>query len=163
MSATPEPGPQPKGGISMKVENVSHEDWALVGTALVLVIVLLFLPWFHISLSAGALSASASFSATSAPDGWLGVFAVLAALALVVDLGVEHLSPQTTVPAIGSSRTTTRFTLAVAAAAFVALKFLFHIHFGLFGIGFYVAVVLAAMLVVLTARARRAPVLTRPL
>ncbi|HEX4281743.1 MAG TPA: hypothetical protein VHZ27_13320, partial [Solirubrobacteraceae bacterium] len=60
------------------------------------------------------------------------------------------------VPAIGSSRATTRLVLAVVAAGFVVLKFLFHIHFSLFGIGFWAAVVLTAALVVVAARARDA-------
>ena len=37
----------------------------------------------------------------------------------------------------------------------LALKFLFHIHFGLFGVGFWAAVVLTAGLIVLAMQARR--------
>jgi hypothetical protein len=43
--------------------------------------------------------------------------------------------------------------LAAASALFVVLKFLFHVHFSLFGFGFWAAVVLSAGLVVLTMRA----------
>lgn len=136
----------------MSVQNMSRDDWILGGVGLLLVIDLLFLPWF--SLAYGPYSAD--FTAAGAPDGWLGVLAVLAALAVIVDLAVERLSPQTTVPAIGGSRTMTRFVLACVAAGFVALKFLFHIHFSLFGFGFWAAVVLAAAFVFLAMRARQA-------
>jgi hypothetical protein len=127
----------------VKFDSVSRDDWILAGLAFLLIITLLFLPWF--SFSFGPLSAS--FTATDAPDGWLGILAVLAAVALIADLGVERLSPGTALPNIGGSRTQTRFVLACVAALFVVLKFLFHIHFSWFGFGFYVAVVLTAALV----------------
>jgi hypothetical protein len=131
----------------VKFDSVSRDDWILAGLALLLIIVLLFLPWFSISINVGQFSASASLTATDAPDGWLGILAVLSAVVLIADLGVERLSPGTTLPNIGGSRTQTRFVLACATALFVALKFLFHIHFSYFGFGFYVAVVLTAGLV----------------
>jgi hypothetical protein len=146
----------------MNVDNVSRDDWILGGIALLLVIDLFFLPWFDITVSAGAFSASATFPATDTPDGWLGILAALAAIAVIVDLGIERFSPQTQVPAIGGSRGQTRFILSAAAAGFVALKFLFHIHFDLFGIGFWLGIILAAALVVFAARLRTAPALNTP-
>jgi hypothetical protein len=130
--------------------DVTRDDRILAGVALLLIITLLFLPWFHISF----LGFSASLTATDSPDGWLGVLAVLSAVALIVDLGIERLSPGTSVPNIGGSRTQTRFVIACVTALFVALKFLFHIHFDLFGFGFYVAVVLTAGLVWVALQAR---------
>jgi hypothetical protein len=127
----------------MNVENVSREDWALAGVALLLLITLLALPWFSYSFGPFSISATA----TDGPDGWLGILAVLALVALIADLGVERLAPEATVPSIGGSRTQTRFVLAAVAAGLVALKFLFHIHFSLFGWGFYAAVALTAALV----------------
>jgi len=142
----------------MNVENVSKDDWIFGGVGLLLVIDLLFLPWFSISVG----PFSATVAATGAPDGWLGVLAVLAALAVIADLAIERLSPQTHLPAISASRTMTRFVLACVAAAFVVLKFLFHIHFSLFGIGFWAAVVLTAALVYLARRARHTAEMTAP-
>jgi hypothetical protein len=127
----------------VNLENVKREDWIVGGLALLLAICLLVLPWFDISLGPFG---SATFSATSAPDGWLGVLAFIACLAVVADLAIERLSPQTQVPML-NSRAHTRFLLAVAAAVFVVLKFLFHIHFSLFGWGFYVDIILTAALV----------------
>jgi uncharacterized membrane protein len=122
----------------------------LGGVALLLIISLLFLPWFHLAIG----PFSANLTATDAPDGWLGVLAVLGAIALIADLAVERLSPGTTVPDIGGSRTQTRFVLACITALFVALKFLFHIHFSLFGFGFYVSIILTAALVWVALQAR---------
>jgi hypothetical protein len=136
--------------------DLTRDDRILAGVALLLIITLLFLPWFHISI----LGISASLTATDDPDGWLGVLAVLGAIALIVDLGIERLSPGTTVPNIGGSRPQTRFVLACVTALFVALKFLFQIHFDLFGFGFYVAVVLTAALVWVALQARNEKPLT---
>ena len=134
----------------MNFEGVSRNDWILGGVALLLAIDLLFLPWFSISLG----PFSATLTATDAPDGWLGILALLAALALIADLAVERISPGTAVPNIGGSRTQTRFVLAAVAGLFVTLKFLFHIHFSDFGFGFYAAVVLTVGLVWMAYRAR---------
>jgi hypothetical protein len=79
-----------------------------------------------------------------------GLLAFLLALAVGVDLAIERLSPQTTLPNIGGSRTVTRWWLSVAAAAFLALKFVTNIHFGDFGYGFWLAVILTAGLLYTT-------------
>ncbi len=76
-------------------------------------------------------------TATDAPDGAFGILAVLSAVVLIADLGVERLSPGTALPNIGGSRTQTRFVLACITALFVVLKFVFNIHFSDFGFGFY--------------------------
>lgn len=134
----------------MNVENVSRDDWIFGGVGLLLLIDLLFLPWFSISL--GPITVTST--ATGAPDGWLGVLAVLAVIAVLADLAIERFSPQTTLPALGGGRAQTRFILACIAAAFLVLKFLFHIHFSLFGFGFWVAVVLTVGFVYLAMQAR---------
>jgi hypothetical protein len=142
----------------MNTADVSRDDWILGGVALLLIIDLLFLPWFSVGGgSVGNIAIpSIDLTASDAPDGWLGILAVLAALALIADLGIERLSPQTTLPNIGGSRVMTRFVLGMAAALFVVLKFLFHIHFSIFGIGFWLAVILTAALVYLLLQTRKA-------
>jgi hypothetical protein len=130
---------------------VAREDWIVGGLALLLLIDLLFLPWF--SYSFGPFSFS--LTATDDPDGWLGILAVLALLVLLADLAIERLSPQIQLPAINNDRAHTRFIEACVVALFVALKFLFHIHFSLFGVGFWAAVVLTIALVYFTAQVRR--------
>jgi hypothetical protein len=125
---------------SLKTNMVGREEWVFAGLGLLLVIDLLALPWF--SFTFGPFSAS--LTASDAPDGWLAILAVLAAVAAIADLGVERLSPGTALPSIRGSRSETRLVLAGFAGLMVALKFLFHIHFSLFGFGFYAAIVLAA-------------------
>jgi len=140
----------------VNLDNVAREEMIVGGLAILLAICLLFFPWFDVSVSVGAFSASATFTATGDPDGWLGILAVIAAVLIVADLAVEKFSPQTQIPEIGGSRANTRFILAVIAAGFVALKFLFHIHFDLFGWGFYVTVVVTIALVYFAAQLRSA-------
>lgn len=133
----------------MSFEQMSRDDWIVGGLALVLAITLLFLPWFSYTFhGVGTFTASA----TSAPDGWAGLLAFLASLAVLVDLLVERLAPQTTLPNLGGSRATTRLWLSVVVAVFVALKFVTNIHFSLFGFGFWVAIVFTAALVFVTYR-----------
>jgi hypothetical protein len=141
----------------MNLENIRRDDWILGGLALLLLIDLLFFPWF--SASFGPLTATTT--ATGSLDGWTAIIAVLLLAALIADLAIERLSPTTTLPAIGNSRIMTRFVLAVVAAAFIALKFLLHIHFSgfySFSWGFYIAIILTIALVYFADQARRAPV-----
>lgn len=138
------------------LNDFSRDDWILGGVALLLVIDLLFLPWFVISVG----PFSASTTATGDPDGWLGVLAVLAAVALIADLAIERLSPGTALPNIRGSRTETRFVLAAVTAVFVGLKFLFHIHFSYFGFGFWAGLVLTIGLVYVAMQARHAGAIT---
>ncbi len=147
----------------MDVSKFSRDELILAGVALLLAIDLLVLPWFSVgggSVSAGGLNVSLpsyTSAATGAPDGWLGVIGVLAAVALIADLALDRLG-NVELPAISGSRATTRLALAGLAVLCVALKFLFHIHFSLFGFGFWAAVVLAVALVVMALRLREADV-----
>ena len=143
----------------MDLSKFTREELIMAGVAFLLAIDLLFLPWFDISVGFGTFHVSATSTATGSPDGWLGVLALLAALAVVADLALERLG-NVDLPSINGSRATTRLALAGVAAGFVALKFLFHIHFDLFGFGFWAAIVLAAALVVSAARARNLARLT---
>ncbi len=135
----------------MNLDNVRRDDWIIGGLAIILIVDLLAFPWFSISVGPFTFD----FTGTDAPDGWLGVLAVIALIAVVADLAVERFSPQTQVPAVGGSRTTTRFVLVAAAAGFMALKFLLHLgHVGDLGWGFWLGAVLAAALVYAALQAR---------
>jgi hypothetical protein len=135
----------------MDLSKFSRDELILAGVAILLVLDLLFLPWFEVSIGLGSLELSASSTGTGAPDGWLGVLGVLASLAIVADLALERMTTAN-LPTIGSTRSATRFALAIVAAACVALKFLLNVHFNLFGFGFWAAVVLAVVLVVFARR-----------
>ena len=152
---------------SVNLENVSREDWTVGGLALLLAISFSILPWFDLSVTVGAFSASATYAAAGAPDGWLGILAFIACLALVADLALERFSRRRRSRRSAGAARRRGSSCAAIAAAFVVLKFLFHIHFSLFGWGFYVDVIITAALVYFamqvrggvarSSRGRRAP------
>lgn len=130
----------------VSMETISRDEGILAGLGVLLVLDLLFLPWYGITVTAGALSVSISNTATGPPSGWLGVLALLLVLALLVDIAVERLLPHAQIPTIGRGRANTRYALAVAAVALLALKLL--LHFGSAGeLGFWGAVLLGGGLV----------------
>jgi hypothetical protein len=100
-----------------------------------------FFPWYHISVGVAGISVGISFdrSATSSPYAIWGVLALITTIALIVDIAIERLSPQTTLPVIGGSRGATRLAIVGATAVLLVIKFLAHI--GDFGWGFFVCVV----------------------
>ena len=132
-------------------ETVARDEWVVVVLAVLLALDLLFLPWFQVTITGGGQTIPISDPATGAPEGWLGVLAVLAVVALLADLGVERLSPQTDVPAVGNSRARTRMVLALIAAGLLAFKLLIHLGSAR-GIGFWGALLLAGGLVFTTRR-----------
>jgi hypothetical protein len=143
----------------LRLERISREDWILIGAAALLALDLLVLPWFSfaatITMGSATVSIGGSLTGVDAPDAWLGVLAVLSAAFLIVDLGLERLSPDTRLPSIAADRETTRYVLARIAAGLIAVKFVFHLgRFSELALGFWVAVLLVAGLVALTRRAR---------
>lgn len=136
----------------MNLQAVRRDDWILFGVALLLAIDLLAFSW----LSFGIGPFSLDLTGTDVPDGWTAVIAVIALFALIADLALERLAPETTLPMIGGSRTMTRFVLAVVAAFFIFLKFVLNIHFGNFGYGFWLAIPLTVALVYFAMQARNA-------
>jgi hypothetical protein len=132
----------------MDLSKFSREDWIIAALALLLAIDVLFLPWFDYLSNPHAppiLAGPVTLSGVDAPDGWLGVLGVLAALAVIGDLALDRLGA-TEIPSIGGSRAGTRLVLIAAAALFLALKFILHAHFSLFGFGFWAALVLTIAL-----------------
>ena len=135
-----------EAGAHTSVETVSRDELILAGLGVLLVLDLLFLPWYGFTVTAGAISVSISNTATGPPSGWLGVLALLLVLALLVDIAIERLAPHTQVPAIGRGRATTRYLLAVVAVSLLALKLL--LNFGSAGeLGFWGALFLGGGLV----------------
>lgn len=135
----------------MSLDKLSQDDWIVGAVAALLLLDLLFLPWFGETISAGAQTAPISDTATGAPDGWLGVLALLAVVFLLADLAIERLSPHTQLPMIRGSRAATRVALAWTAGGLLAFKLL--IHFGSAGgIGFWGALLLTGGLVYMTRR-----------
>jgi hypothetical protein len=147
----------------VKLENLRREDWLVGGVAVVLLFDLLVFAWLSLSTESLTIRGQTvsfgggSLTATDSPDGWLGLFAVVALLALLADLALERFSPETHVPVIGASRAHTRYVLGILAGTFLALKFLLHLgQFSNLGFGFWFGAVLAAVLIRLARDARHA-------
>lgn len=140
----------------MNTDGVKREDWVVGGLAVLLVIDLVELPWHTVAggMISGISFPSISDRATGPPDGLLGVLAVFATLAIVFDLLLEHLSPDTQIPSIKGSRTLTRVALAITAAGLLALKFILHLtQIGDLGSGFWFGAVVTAALLYATLKA----------
>ena len=145
-----------EAGAHTSVETVSRDELILAGLGVLLVLDLLFLPWFEQTFTSTGIAQSVSISntATGPPSGWLGVLALLLVLALLVDIAIERLAPHTQVPAIGRGRATTRYVLAVVAVSLLALKLL--LNFGSAGeLGFWGALFLGGGLVWVAHRLRQ--------
>lgn len=136
----------------MDLSKFSRDDRIIAGLAFLLAVDLLFLPWFDYSFGFGPFTRSITLTATDTPDGWLGVLGLLATLAVIADLALDRLGTSE-LPSLGGSRASTRLALAGVAAFFLALKFILHAHFSLFGFGFWAAVVLCIALVAMGFRA----------
>ena len=131
---------------------MKRDDWIVVGIAALLLIDLLALPWWSASASAGNFSVSVSGTATDAPDSFLGILAVVVLAAVLADILIERLSPSTTLPNLGGSRTMTRFYLSAIAVGLIALKLILHISFTFsnIGFGFILAIILGGGLLYAT-------------
>jgi hypothetical protein len=130
--------------VTVDLDDVTRDEWIIGGLALLLVLDLLFLPWLSapgVSLTFHGTTIAVggqSLSGTGAPNGWLGVLAVIALIGLLADVAIDRLSPQAELPAIGGSRARTRFWLAVFAACCLGLKFILHLgSIGNLGFGFW--------------------------
>jgi hypothetical protein len=133
----------------MNTSDIKRDDWIVLGLALLLFIDLVAFSW----VSGGCyLNICVSGpTATGSPDSFFGILAVISTVLVLVDLGIERLSPETAIPNIGGSRTKTRLALAGATAVFLLCKFIFPgIHLGVMGFGFWGAIVLTAGLVYYT-------------
>lgn len=130
----------------MDLSTLNREDWIVGGGGILLLIDLLFFPWHHESASIGAVSISASQSATSAPDAIWGVLALLVTIAIVVDLALARFSPQTLLPTTQLGRDMTR----VAAAGVVLLLLLIKLfaHTSYLGFGAYLGLILSIAVLV---------------
>jgi hypothetical protein len=137
----------------VELDRVNRDDWILAALALLLAFDLLFLPWldYTVPLAIKGFSISITSTATGSPNGWFGILAVIAALALAGDLAVERLWDRR-LPLIGGPRRLARLVLACATGALVVLKLLLFRHDSLYGYGLFVGLLLAAGLVVAAVR-----------
>lgn len=119
-------------------------DWWVMVTALLLVVDLAALPWVDVSV--GPLSYTRP--ATGSPDGFFGIVALLAALAVVADVALARLAPSVKVAAIENfGRTKARLVTSAGALTLLVIKFLLHLHPSYLGVGCWAALVVGAALV----------------
>jgi hypothetical protein len=149
--------------------SVGPDERILAGLALLLIVALVDFPWFDFSYTpmvrppsipglAGPIYPTTTATATQSPGGWLGVLAVVVALALLLELGLRWLWPEITLRRIMQSGGTTRVVLASLVAVLLGSKFVLHIDFAgyrSFAWGFYVDAAIAAALLALALRAQR--------
>lgn len=124
---------------------VTRDDWIVGGLALLLLICVLFFPWYSVTPSAGPFVVSENRPAVQAPYAWPAILAAFALVLLLVDIGLHRGMPQLEITAIGNRRRLARLVLAIVAAAFLLLKFL--LHPGNLGWGFVFAVIVAVALI----------------
>jgi hypothetical protein len=137
---------------------VKRDDWIVGGLALLLLLVVLALPWWHRMPAASGATVSENRPAVQAPYAWAAIIAALALLVLIVDLGVQRWYPALEISAIGNHRRALRLVLAVVAAVGLALKFL--LHPSNLGFGFVFAVIFTILLLFAAFQASRdAPVI----
>jgi hypothetical protein len=141
----------------VNIANFKREDLIVGGIAVLLIIDLLFIPWYSESFSAGAFSASISVVGTDAPDGFAGILALIGSIAVLAEVLVRNLASGVQIPVVGGSAAITRLILAGIAAGFALLKMLLQIgHLGDWGFGFWLGLVLCAGLLFVSLQGRNA-------
>ena len=126
----------------MDFSKLSREDLMVAGGGIILIIGLLAFPWF--SVSVGPFSYTSA--ATSATGGIWAVLALIVLIAVVVDLLLARLSPETTIPTTALGRDMTR---VAAVGLIVVLMFIKLIsHTGNYGWGFFVDIILLIVVAV---------------
>lgn len=118
------------------------KDLAVGGLALLLVVSLVFFPFYSVR--------SFDQSATVAPDGWLGLIGMFAALVIVIEVVLKRFSPQNQLPNLGAGPFSTHSVLAAVTAVCIALKLLLGGDLGGLGWGFYVSIVAVVALLVIS-------------
>jgi hypothetical protein len=117
-------------------------DWILGGTALVLVIDLLFFPWHKISIDFGPLgSTSSSRTALQSPNGFWGILAFLVAIAIVAVVIIRRLTT-VKLPDLPISWGDALFYAPIAVLALLLIKLIAETSY--LGFGSYFGILLAA-------------------
>jgi hypothetical protein len=129
-------------------KGVTSEDLLMIGVALFLAIDVLFLPWVDFTVG----QYSTLTPATGNPTPYLGVLALIAAVAFIIDLLVERMT-NIDLPRFGTGRARTRLVLVVVAVLSLLLKLvasLNHVHD--LGIGCWLGILTALALLFLVER-----------
>lgn len=134
----------------MDWKKLSNADRWVAVSALLLAVDLLVLPWIDVSV--GPISVTSA--GTGSPDGFLGVVALLMALAVAVDLVLERLT-DVKLPDLPVGHDRARFLAAATALGLLILKLILHPHPSYLGAGCWVGVALGAVLALVAYRSTR--------
>jgi hypothetical protein len=107
------------------------------GGGILLIIFLFVLPWYSVD--------GFSDAATSSPYSIWGILALLVLIAVVVDWALATFSPQTQLPTTQLGREMTRTALAGLVLLLLLIKLI--AHTGNWGIGFYIDIIFAIVVV----------------
>jgi len=122
-------------GVVMDWAKLRRADWMVLGGAVVLIIGLFTFAWY----SDDGFTAAA----TSSPYAIWGILALIVTIVIVLDYALALFSPQTQVPTTKYGRDLTRVGACALLLLLLLIKFLAHV--GSFGWGFFVDVILAAV------------------
>jgi hypothetical protein len=121
------------------------------GLALLLLLVVLFLPWWTRSPAASGGIITENRPAVQAPYAWPAILAALALVLVLVDLFMQRMFWE--MPTLGGSRRSTRFVVVAIAVALLVLKLL--LHPSNLAWGFVFAMIVAGVLLLAALRVTR--------
>jgi hypothetical protein len=119
----------------MDFAKLRREDWMVLGGGVVLIIGLFAFAWYDVDGFTAA--------ATSSPYAIWGILALIVAIVIVVDYALALFSPQTEIPSTKYGRDLTRLGACALLLLLLFIKFVSHV--GSFGWGFFVDIILAAV------------------
>lgn len=128
----------------MDFSRLTLGDKILGGTAIALVITLVFLPWHSVSYSGYGVSYSATSSAIERPNGMLGLLALLVLFAIIGVTIVRKLT-DTELPETPKPLGELTFYAAVGVLVILLLKVI--VKTDILGFGCYLAILLAGGMV----------------
>lgn len=120
----------------MDLSRLSREDWTVGAGGLLLGFGLIAFPWSTVVVGGYSLS----LAATAGAGGLWADLALIVMAAVVIDLALARLSPQTKVPTTQLGRETTRAAALGVMALLMFTRLLSHT--GTYGWGFYADVIL---------------------
>jgi hypothetical protein len=124
-------------------------DYGTIAVAAALVLDLAALPWVDVSIGPFSYSSSG----VGSPDGALGALALVLAFAVGADVLLARVVPSLRLGVLETyGRGRVRLVASAAAGVLIALKLVLHLHPSYLGAGCWIALVLAASLVALSAR-----------
>jgi hypothetical protein len=119
----------------MDFAKLRREDWMVLGGGVVLIIGLFAFAWYDVDGFTAA--------ATSSPYAIWGILALIVTIVIVADYALALFSPQTQIPSTKYGRDLTRVAACGLLILFLFIKFISHV--GSFGWGFFVDVILTAV------------------